>query len=79
MKYKAVILTSMKVKITLGLDADTLTLAKKQLQETIEDDYRHIYISTADIFEASNPKNLVHYAIGWFEAIRRCNSVYGKY
>lgn len=75
-KYKAVIHTSLKAKITIGIEAETMEAAKKQLGDTLRDDYldRDIYISSAEICEASNPKNVVHYAIGWFEAIRR----YGK-
>lgn len=76
MKYKATINTTMGAKVTLGFEAQTMDQAKKQLGDTLRDDYldRDIFISTAEIWEVSNPNDVVNYCIGWHEAIRR----YGK-
>ena len=72
-KYKASISSeSPKCKVTMVISAESMDKAKTRLGEILRDKYidKRIIISSAQIWEASNPTDVVKYAIGWFEALK---------
>ncbi len=70
MNYKATIrMSPPPAKITLDIKAGSMESAKRQLMDIIRDN--NIYITTAEIREASKNAKVEYCAIGWFEAVRQ--------